>query len=647
MNKIYREKNLNSLFSTQNLKTPVFNNLPSANAGTKANVIFNSANSLFYGSTGANWVPLSGGGGGGSNGDIWTPYTVGQNPIYKSSYSTIQSAVNAAIADGASAVNPKLVLITPGVYNEIVTLSDGVNLLGADTEVPTLPSFVGDIVNILTVSVQGIVIPPQLGPSPPFNSVNKISRIKVLNDGINNTSNGILLLDNVYIVSSGVAINTDQSATIGNYVVISFQLLPPVPPMPPMPPSPILTSVDVINDGFLSLTNSSIVNLNLTNSDSNLINCLISDNNSSSGDANIILDNSSLNITNNFNNFNVNDVILNALNSNVTLNNYVGSLNIEFNSDTSSSQSYNLILINNNSQNFTLTTNQTGTDEIIGSFYNCNLNQSNPIELNNRVNVFNNCNFINGVSFRLTFGTNLYEKCVFNNGATIDAQNSNNDFDNCTFKNGFTSISLQNQSNNFNNCIFNQLQLTTISTGDHTFNKCTIGNNSNLNLQNNTNKFDFCDFGSNCTLQTTNTGNDYSFYNCNFGISPTINLDNTINRFDNCSFRNLTSTITSNNTQTEFNYCTFESSNSNNNLLSCNNSTFLCHCNVNYNSPFPPQALIQFVGSFPYALYNNRIVHNCNFIVEGDGSNSYSTGGNIVNGNNAVSNIGQISVIPV
>jgi len=49
-------------------------------------------------------------------------------------YTSIQSAVNAAVAAGATAINPYTILLHPGSYQEEVTLTTGVNLRGMDKE---------------------------------------------------------------------------------------------------------------------------------------------------------------------------------------------------------------------------------------------------------------------------------------------------------------------------------------------------------------------------------------------------------------------------------------------------------------------------------------------------------------------------------
>jgi hypothetical protein len=47
-------------------------------------------------------------------------------------YTTVQAAVNAAVAAGASASNPYVISVAPGTHSEQVTLQDGVYLVGVD-----------------------------------------------------------------------------------------------------------------------------------------------------------------------------------------------------------------------------------------------------------------------------------------------------------------------------------------------------------------------------------------------------------------------------------------------------------------------------------------------------------------------------------
>jgi hypothetical protein len=76
------------------------------------------------------------------------------------SYTTIQSAINAAAADSPSATSPKLVRIAPGVYDEAITLVSYVHLAAVggsygtvivqrtDADICTLPSGVNNISGI-------------------------------------------------------------------------------------------------------------------------------------------------------------------------------------------------------------------------------------------------------------------------------------------------------------------------------------------------------------------------------------------------------------------------------------------------------------------------------------------------------------------
>lgn len=57
-----------------------------------------------------------------------TPYIVGSD--IHSQYSTVQAAINAAVADGASAATPKNIYIKPGIYTENIKIYDGIYLIG-------------------------------------------------------------------------------------------------------------------------------------------------------------------------------------------------------------------------------------------------------------------------------------------------------------------------------------------------------------------------------------------------------------------------------------------------------------------------------------------------------------------------------------
>jgi hypothetical protein len=64
-----------------------------------------------------------------SNLDAVTPYMVGKT-ANTSAFSTIQSAINQAVSDGADAASPAVVWVTPGIYTENLTLSPFVHLTG-------------------------------------------------------------------------------------------------------------------------------------------------------------------------------------------------------------------------------------------------------------------------------------------------------------------------------------------------------------------------------------------------------------------------------------------------------------------------------------------------------------------------------------
>jgi hypothetical protein len=63
LKQIFVDKSLTSAFALQNLKVPIYNDLPNADGGVRGNVIFNIFDNRFYGSDGITWFPLGGGAG--------------------------------------------------------------------------------------------------------------------------------------------------------------------------------------------------------------------------------------------------------------------------------------------------------------------------------------------------------------------------------------------------------------------------------------------------------------------------------------------------------------------------------------------------------------------------------------------------------
>jgi pectin methylesterase-like acyl-CoA thioesterase len=60
-----------------------------------------------------------------------TKYVVGAT---NSNYTTITSAIAAAVADGASLTTPKTVYVQPGTYNENLTVPSGIIIVGYDAD---------------------------------------------------------------------------------------------------------------------------------------------------------------------------------------------------------------------------------------------------------------------------------------------------------------------------------------------------------------------------------------------------------------------------------------------------------------------------------------------------------------------------------
>lgn len=86
-----------------------------------------------------------------------TPYIVGQPGDIHAGYTTIQSAIDAAHAAGATSASPANVYIKPGTYNENLTGYDGVNLIAFGEIIPAylVDQFGGFNVPYPSVTVTG------------------------------------------------------------------------------------------------------------------------------------------------------------------------------------------------------------------------------------------------------------------------------------------------------------------------------------------------------------------------------------------------------------------------------------------------------------------------------------------------------------
>lgn len=71
------------------------------------------------------WKPLNGASAAG-----WSKYVVSGQATPVAPYSTIQSAITAAVADGHDATHPASILIMPGTYTETITMAPGIALIG-------------------------------------------------------------------------------------------------------------------------------------------------------------------------------------------------------------------------------------------------------------------------------------------------------------------------------------------------------------------------------------------------------------------------------------------------------------------------------------------------------------------------------------
>lgn len=100
--------------------------------------------------TGAKWAP------GGGSGTSLSPYIVGAT---ESNFTTIQAAIDQAVADGASKTSQKNIYVKAGIYNENPILHDGINVIGiepfAGQDTQSSNSFPNN--NFLSVQVTGTV----------------------------------------------------------------------------------------------------------------------------------------------------------------------------------------------------------------------------------------------------------------------------------------------------------------------------------------------------------------------------------------------------------------------------------------------------------------------------------------------------------
>jgi len=82
-------------------------------------------------------------------------YVVSNNPAVEAAYLTVQSAIDAAVADGATAANPAAVVVLPGTYTENITIADGVSMWGSSGQATTQTPDAGASIVQGTVTISG------------------------------------------------------------------------------------------------------------------------------------------------------------------------------------------------------------------------------------------------------------------------------------------------------------------------------------------------------------------------------------------------------------------------------------------------------------------------------------------------------------
>jgi len=152
-------------------------------------------------------------------------------------YTSIQTAINQAVADGANLSNQKTVWVLPGLYTENLALADGVNVIGFQADGRSL----GIIVDGQVTSVGGFTIVERMAfisnVAPSTVSLNGglsqasvlFSRCNIQNTAVGGVgmlltgaSGSFSLLDRVQVQSDGIAIQeiSNSSTSIENSYII-------------------------------------------------------------------------------------------------------------------------------------------------------------------------------------------------------------------------------------------------------------------------------------------------------------------------------------------------------------------------------------------------------------------------------------------
>jgi hypothetical protein len=118
--------------ATQTLRVPSYDSDPTAGP-VMGDVIWQNVADALKVFDGVSWRTIASGSGAGEANAQWSNYTVAPPALqdeYGAQYTTIQDAVDAAVADGASVTNPRVILIATGEYAEDLVCAEGVHYRG-------------------------------------------------------------------------------------------------------------------------------------------------------------------------------------------------------------------------------------------------------------------------------------------------------------------------------------------------------------------------------------------------------------------------------------------------------------------------------------------------------------------------------------
>lgn len=145
-----------------------------------------------------------------------SPYIVGATT---SDFTTIQAAITQAVADGASATNPKTILIKPGTYAENLTMADGIWLIGQSYAVVKSTAPAGSFPPMQpAISINGVHSIPT-GISCSFVGVRFINNLTTdLFSITGSTGRCIVGFSGCYLVpTSGVALHCTTTSVLSSF----------------------------------------------------------------------------------------------------------------------------------------------------------------------------------------------------------------------------------------------------------------------------------------------------------------------------------------------------------------------------------------------------------------------------------------------